>query len=383
VGPAVIVGLLMVCVGLWLLRGALDPAAPPSSTSTPQAGVAPRPAPSTVTPASRHAIPELPSAPEASEAPEAPELHGQDTLDPCKAGREPAIPAGYATVMADGVTVAWLPSPPGTPGPYDDSFRPTAVAYLINGLLAEAAALTGTQRRERLAVIVYPSRNALLAVTHAPPWTGLYDGGAVHLVVQSNAELGVSIVTLRHEVMHAQLHVAVGCMPSWFNEGLALYFTGTPLVRQWLDMLHHPDGFDLASLEASTFAGLPRDRTERARAESLAMIVFLIEHSGELGLQGAVRTLQATAREAGPAGPGLWERLYPGAGHRALLDSLARKIFGVPPGDKLDRILKAAICCYGLREVSAFHCRGAPPHPNETIWYDDTSSPRAFCSAEW
>jgi hypothetical protein len=311
------------------------------------------------------------------------DLHGYDGLDPCTAAGEPTIPAGYDTVVADGVTVAWLPSNPGSPEPYDDSFRPTAVAYLVEGLLAEAAALTGTPRRERLTVIVYPSRNSLLAVTSTPAWTtALYDG-AVRLVVEQRAELGVSIPSLRHEVMHAQLHTAVGCMPAWFNEGLAMYFTGTPSVHEWIAMLRQPDTFDLGLLDAPR-AALSRERARRAQAESLAMIVFLVERSGELGLQAAVRTQKAAARESPQAGPELWERLYPGAGHRALLDSLAHKIFGVPPGDKLDSILKAAICCYGLREVSAFHCRGAPLRPNETVWTDDdTTLPHAVCSATW
>jgi len=37
-------------------------------------------------------------------------------------------------------------------------------------------------------------------------------------------------------------------MPSWFNEGLAMYFAGTPPARQWVRMLRSPDAFDLASL---------------------------------------------------------------------------------------------------------------------------------------
>jgi hypothetical protein len=112
------------------------------------------------------------------------------------------------------------------------------------------------------------------------------------------------------------------------------------------------------------------------------MIVFLVEHTGELGLRGTVQTLQATTRESRHRELDLWERLYPEATHRAVLDTLARKIFGVPLGDELDDIFKAAVCCYGLRSVHELHCRGAPLRPDRA-WIDKTSSPRAACYATW
>lgn len=376
-----IVGLLVVCGLVAWLRGAIEPTRAPGSAA--RAPGAPKTATtpvttSTSTTTSQPAIPELPPPPET------PELHGHDTVDPCTAGWEAAIPAGYETAVADGITVAWLPGQVVNPGPYDVAVKPTAVAYLVNGLLEEAAALSGTQRRDRLVVILYPSRDSFTAMTHSPAWAdGLYDGGAVRLAVQSSADLGVSISTLRHEVMHAQLHTAVGCMPSWFNEGLAMYFAGTPPARQWVRMLRSPDAFDLRSLEAPALDAMPGDRAERAYAESLAMIVFLVEHSGERGLQAAVGTLRASARESPHAGLDLWDRLYPGMGHRDVLDALAHKIFGVPLGSELDSLWKGALCCHGLRAVSELGCRGAPLRPDKTAWLDQASSPRAACYTTW
>ncbi len=373
-----IAGLLAVCGLVAWLHGAVEPAPSspaPASHGAPMPGTA-SPAPTSV-PTPQPAIPRLPPRPEA------PELHGRDTVDPCTAGWEPAIPAGYETVTADGITVAWLPGQAETPGPYDVAVKATAVAYLVNGLLGEAAALSGTPRRDQLVVIVYPSRDSFTAMTHAPTWTGgLYDG-AVHLPAKPSAEFGVLLSTLRHEVMHAQLHSAVGCMPSWFNEGFAMYFADTPQANQWVKMLRSPDDFDLTSLEAPPPDDMPTDRVRRAYAESLAMIVFLIEHSGEPGLRTAVRTLRALAHESPRMGMDLWDRLYPGTGHRAVLDALAHKVFGVTAASELDSLWKGAICCHGLRTVSEFGCRPAPLRPDETTWFDDTSSPHAVCHKTW
>src|SRR6185295_10507347 len=274
-GAVVIVGLLGVGVFLWLLHDEIDPMAPRSPGAASPARAAVSPVRSTAIPPAPPAMPELPPPPEP------PELRGHDTVDPCTAGFEPPIPFGFETVATDGVTVAWQPGA-APQGPYDVALQPVAVAHLITGLLAEAATLTGTPRRERLTAIVYPSRAALRAATRAPAWSdGIYDGGAVRVGALPSAELGVDVTSLRHELIHAQLHATVGCMPSWLNEGLAMYFAGAPPIRTWLRMLRNPDGFDLATLEVPSFAAMPDDRAERAYAESLAMIVFIVERSGE------------------------------------------------------------------------------------------------------
>src|SRR5258706_549503 len=73
--------------------------------------------------------------------------------------------------------------------------------------------------------------------TGAPPWAGGAYDGAVRVPAAPRNELGVSIATLRHEVMHAQLHAAVGCLPVWFNEGTAMYFAGAVPALEWLKLL--------------------------------------------------------------------------------------------------------------------------------------------------
>jgi hypothetical protein len=329
----------------------------------------------TVTPAAPPPAPALPALPEA------PELQGQDTVNPCTTGGDPVIPPDYDTVTAQGVTVAWPPGEAKATGPYDVALKPTAIAYLINGLLEEAAGFTGTPRRQQLTVVIHPSNEDFIARTHAPSWaSGVYDGGAVHVAVNPSTDLGVVITTLRHELMHAQLHTAVGCMPTWFNEGLAMYFAGTPPLREWIRMLRSPEDFDLSSVRAPVLAVMPDTRADRVYAESLAMIVFIVERTGEPGLRGAVQVLEVAARESRHRELDLWERLSPGTSHHAVLDALARKIFGVAQGSELDDIFKAAVCCYGLRSVRDLHCRGAPLR-SERAWIDRTSSPRAACYA--
>src|SRR5882672_2942083 len=206
----VIVGLVGVCALLWLLRAEVDPGPPPAPArdATTAGGAAARVAHVVALPP--------PPMPELPPTPEAPELRGHDTVDPCTGLSNPATPAGFETVMVDGVTVAWRPAPPAPQGPYDVAVAPTAIAYLVHGLLAEAAALTGTPRRERIRVVIYPPE-AFHTETSAPRWAdGIYDGGAVRVAARPSAELGVEIATLRHELMHAQLHPA-GCMPAWLN----------------------------------------------------------------------------------------------------------------------------------------------------------------------
>ena len=359
------------CVFLWQLLAEVHPPPHPPAAE----GIAPRPAVAasvTTSGTTSGQPPELPPPPEP------PELRGHDTVDPCSAPFEPAIPFGFATVTADGVTVAWQPGV-AAQGPYDVALQPTATAHLVTGLLAEASALTGTPRRERLTAVVYPSRAAFRAATHAPAWAdGVYDGGAVRVAALPTAELGVEISSLRHELIHAQLHTTVGCMPAWLNEGLAMYFAGAPPIRTWLRMLRNPDAFDLGTLEVPTYAALVDERAERAYAESLAMIAFIVERSGEAGLRAAVQSLRTAAR-----GRGVWETLYPGTGHRVVLDVLARKLFGVPVGGDLDAMLRGAVCCHGLRAIAEIGCRGVPPRADRTRWIDQSSSPRAACDATW
>jgi hypothetical protein len=373
----VVVGLLGVCALLWLLRAEVDPGppAPPRDTST-AGGAAARAAHAVVMPTPTPPMPELPPTPEPAE------LHGHDTVDPCNGLSTPVIPAAFETVTVDGVTVAWRPTPLASPGPYDVAVAPTAIAYLVHGLLAEAAALTGTPRRERIAVVIYPPE-AFHTETRAPRWAdGIYDGGAVRVSGRPTAELGVEISTLRHELLHAQLH-PVGCVPAWLNEGAAMYFAGAPPVRLWIWMLRMADSFDLTQVSVPSFTLLPGESAERAYAESLAMVLYIVDRAGEAGLRAAVQALRAAGTDTPRPSQQLWDQLYPGIGHRAVVDALAHRVFGVFPGRELDAILRGTICCRGVRSAGELRCRGVAPRMDRRRWVDDTAGPLAMCDESW
>jgi hypothetical protein len=83
---------------------------------------------------------------------------------------EPELPEGYETLTVLGITVA---RPPGD----GVLTEPTAFAYVAAGLLEEAAKLAGTDRRERVTIIVYGSIDEFHDVGRAPSFaSGLYDG---------------------------------------------------------------------------------------------------------------------------------------------------------------------------------------------------------------
>jgi hypothetical protein len=78
----------------------------------------------------------------------------------------------------------------------------------------------------------------------------------------------------------------------------------------------------------------------------------------------------------------LWRRLHPGADPRALLDSLARRMFHLPLGPALDEQLRAGICCSGTTRISELTCRGGPLDPTRAVWLDESRTPIATCTRE-
>ena len=304
----------------------------------------------------------------------------QHLMDPCTELVEPTVPAGFEVHAAQGITIAWAST--SAVGPSDASLRPLALAHLVTGLLEEAAQLTGTPRRAELTVVIYPSSDDFHTATKAPQWAyGLYDG-AVRVPAESRAELGVSLATLRHEVMHAQLHATVGCMPVWFNEGAAMYFAGTAPAREWIEMLRAPAPLELGLLEAPALDERAGSRVDRVYAQSLAMVLFHVGRAGALGLGPAVAALSEANRTSPREGQALWSRLHPGADHTAVLDALARRIFGAPPGE-LGATLEGAICCHGLARAAELTCRATAARPGRSMWIDETATPRASCRARW
>jgi hypothetical protein len=305
------------------------------------------------------------------------------TADPCTAPGEAAIPTGFETVTAQGITVAWVPGDPTSPGPNHVPLAPVAIAHLVGGLLEEAAQVTGTARRTELTVIVYRSAEDLRTSTRVPSWAaGLYDGGAVRVFANPSEQLGISLSTLRHEIMHAQLHAAIGCMPFWLNEGLAEYISGPPPLRQWLELLRSPGSFELDALRNPALLDRELD-ARHVYGVSLAMVLYILEHGGQPGLHQALRTVHGADTERAIE---LWNTMYPRIDYPAVLDSLAHKVFGVPL-DQLGGILDGALCCHGLSDVNELRCRATPTRTGTRLWFDTWSdlsaAPRAMCRNTW
>ena len=276
------------------------------------------------------------------------------TADPCTAPSEPVIPSTFETITSANITVAWDPAE--VVGPYDAPFRPVALAFTVAGVLEEAAQLTGTDRRETLTVIVDASLEDFQTRNKTPTWvTGLYDGAAVHLAAKPNADLGVVMSTLRHEVMHAQMHATIGCTPFWFNEGMATYFAGATPTREWVMMMRTGEPFDMTALGAPAILDVKAEDASRMYAVSLAMVLYIVHHAGEVGLREAVRLAQSA--ESIPAALDLWNRTRPNVDYRAVLDSLAQKVFELPLGPELDAIVRGPLCCHNLRTPADLACR--------------------------
>lgn len=375
----VIAAIAVIGAGIWLWPDA-DKVETPAATSAPRdTGSAPH---SRTVPALGPRTTAMPRP-----APRAPtqtfDASKQHTADPCTAPVLAEIPSGFESVTVQGITVAWMPGDPQTPGPTYVPYVPTTIAHLAGGLLEEVAVLTGTARRSELAIIIYRDVDHFRSMTHSPAWAGgLYDGGAVHVPASPGDELGVSLATLRHEIMHSQLHVAIGCMPFWLNEGLAVYSTGAAPLTGWLEMLRAPGSFDLRLLRNPAEVATAPEASRMYRV-SHAMVVHILHRGGQPGLQQALRSIHGADPEKAME---LWEALYPRVDYPAIVETIANKVFGLRL-DQVGPILDGPLCCHGLGDIHEISCRPTQPRTSPRVWFDTwtdvSSAPRALCKNKW
>ncbi len=282
-----------------------------------------------------------------------------DTSDPCDPLVEVEIPPAYERVTASGVTVAWPPDVTVA--------EPTALAHAVAGLVHEAARLTATPKRERLVVLIHPSRDDLHLATGTPEWaSGVYDG-AVHVVTEARSDFGVRMPTLRHEVMHAQLHAGVGCMPAWLNEGVAQYFSGRAPGDGLITLLKARAALDFDTLSAPSIVETQTADAARLYAESLAMVLYMVDHGGDEKLADVMQDLhEADGEDPRRRAHSLWKTLYPQASAADVRSSLANRIFGVASESDLDAIFDGEVCCTGERRLADYRCHAAAPRPPGT-----------------
>lgn len=186
---------------------------------------------------------------------------------------DPQIPAGFEQRdVGARVHVAWAPG----------AIDPTRVAELARYVeegIELAAAVTDTEPRERVTVVVYESLETLRTTHDLPEWVhGLYDGA-----VRTGADGRGLRQVLRHEATHAQLHEAIGCVPTWLNEGLAKYVQGvaSDVVAPWMQQIEGGEPVPFDALGAGTLVDVPDDEDVSVHyAQSLAMVLWLEKRVG-------------------------------------------------------------------------------------------------------
>jgi hypothetical protein len=294
-------------------------------------------------------------------------------VDPCRNVRPSLPPPGFEQASADGVTVHWQAEAASSEGP--SRIEGEVLAHLTVGLLERAALMTDAAPRGQLDIIVYPTTDAFHQIGGAPEEAaGFYDG-SVKVVEQRRGELGISLRTLRHEVMHAQLHAGVGCAPVWLHEGAAQLFAGEVKRAVWIRMLRRSEVLPFERLAATAVDHVKAD-DELIYAQSLAMVVLaLAQHEADTlrPLVDELETLPPDQRLA------IWTRLFPTLSTHAFLDWMAQWLFDVrsradvPPE-------RTPICCQG-RLPAELRCYAAPEPRNARHWIDETRSPVGHCRA--
>ncbi len=136
-------------------------------------------------------------------------------------------------------------------------------------------------------IVVLHTKNQFQAATESPVWAdGLFDPvlGRIQIPTQGAATDRAWLRrVLRHEFVHALIHEdvgsAVGSIPTWLNEGLAMQLAGDP----WQEVTSMPQGehslVSLAVLEGS-WENLPADKVSVAYHEANAATHYLIERFG-------------------------------------------------------------------------------------------------------
>jgi hypothetical protein len=177
---------------------------------------------------------------------------------------------------------------------------------------------------------------------------------ARYLVAEPSTDFGVRISTMRHEVMHAQLHAGVGCMPAWFNEGAAQYFAGRPPLQTWMTMLKEREAFDFDALAAPTIVEAPKEDASKLYAQtSTGAIRASIARRWRASRGGEPSRMTPAI----PGGAFAVEDTEPGVGGDQC-SALAQRIRRLERA-RLDGVFDNG-CCSGGRRIDDLSCRAAP-----------------------
>jgi tetratricopeptide (TPR) repeat protein len=159
----------------------------------------------------------------------------------------------------------------------------------IDRALDEAARFTGTERRQRLTVVVYPSRSELMAVSCVRSWAGALFDGTLRVVAGPD---GVDPLQVRHETLHAQLSPLAPGAPKWFHEGVAQSFAAERLpLGTWGTMVRSRVWVPFRSLDGS-FQIFEASDAALAYAQSYAMVEFMRSEDSDRAIHTALEAFQ-------------------------------------------------------------------------------------------
>ncbi|MEW6432296.1 MAG: hypothetical protein AB1730_12385 [Myxococcota bacterium] len=193
----------------------------------------------------------------------------------------------YHRLTRGGVTVLWPPE-------LLSEAQAADVASTVHRDLDAAAAFTGSPRRARLTVVIYPSRSELLAVSCVPAWSGGLSDGTLRVVAAGDGV--VNAVALRHEPLHARLTSLGARTPRWFDEGVAQAFAGEPEPRpRWELMRKNRTSIPFSSLDGSFSSIHAAGDAGLACAQSYAMVELMRERGGDGVIATALAAFRAGA----------------------------------------------------------------------------------------
>lgn len=129
----------------------------------------------------------------------------------------------------------------------------------------------------------------------APPrWAEGLNDGSIHVAVQGLETLTPHLLrVLRHELAHSFIAArTAGNCPTWLQEGIAQWLEGGEPTRGDAGLAESARQGKLISLLTleGPFEGLSEPDAEKAYAESLSAVAFIVKRSGEAGI---VRILSA------------------------------------------------------------------------------------------
>lgn len=186
--------------------------------------------------------------------------------------REAAVHQPMAAFKDDRFTILFE-------GPANQRLAARAAATLRDRFMWIGAAL-GTYPSDAINVVLYTDRQ-FRDITRAPEWAGAGYDGQIRIPVGG---VGQNLTdfdrTLTHELVHAMIErIAPRYVPTWLNEGLAMYFDGTSARGAERRLAAAGAFVPLAALDGA-FTGMSAAQADLAYEMSAFAAAALVERIG-------------------------------------------------------------------------------------------------------